>query len=47
MLSIEKRQRIQESLRTLTQTHAVAVAQIEETISILKQMLALKIHERQ
>ena len=46
MLSIEKRQQIQESLRALAQTHAVAVAQIEETISILEQMLELDVAAR-
>ena len=46
MLSIEKRHKIQESLRALAQTHALAVAQIEETISILEQMLELDVAAR-
>lgn len=46
MLSIEKRQQIKESLWTLAQTHAVAVAQIEEAISILEQMLELDVAAR-
>ena len=41
MLSIEKKRQIQESLRTLAETHAIAVTQIENTISILIQTLEL------
>lgn len=43
MLSLEKRQQVQESLRLLARTHASAVAQIEETIALL--MFTLELDE--
>lgn len=43
MLTSKKKRLIQESIRSLTRSHAVASAQIEDTITVLIKTLDLEI----